>query len=69
MRTCPFCREEVKFSHPYLLQLSNGRWTYNHYCHIDSDELDIVIAIYADNKEELIQKCNRVYEESKSESL
>lgn len=69
MRMCPFCLEEVKFSHPYLMQLSCGRWIFNHYCHTDSDELDIVIDIYGDTKDEVIQKCNRVYEESKSESL
>lgn len=69
MKKCPFCGEKVIFSHPFLLQLSNGRWLLNHYCHLDSDELDVVIDIYGDTKEEVIQKWNRVYEKSKSESL
>ena len=62
MKKCPFCLEEVKFAHPYLIQLQNKRWLLNHYCHIDSDELDIVIDVYGDSKEEVIQKWNRVYE-------
>lgn len=69
MKTCPFCREKVKLSHPFLMQLSNGRWIFNHYCHLDSDALDVVIDIYGDTKEEVIQKWNRVYEKPKSESM
>ena len=69
MKTCPFCREQVKLSYPFLIQLSNESWVFNHYCHLDSDALDVVIDIYGDTKEEVIQKWNRVYEKPKSESM
>lgn len=70
MKKCPFCGAKVVIATPYLTRLStNGKYVFNHYCNLGSADLDIVVDIYGDSKEEIIQKWNRVYEKQTSESL
>ena len=73
MRNCPFCKKEIDADHPVYGVIYNNRmkeYVFDHICHISTDELDVVVTIYANTKEDAINKWNGVQDEDEeSESL
>lgn len=71
MMKCPFCGAEVDFSYPYLMKFDEGSWNFHHSCTRDPNKLSVVISIYGDTKEEVMEKWNGVYyaKEQTSESV
>lgn len=62
MRNCPFCGKEVSDGFPSLMYVNTiNQWNYHHACpHIG--EVEVVVTIYGDSEEEVIEKWNGVYE-------
>lgn len=63
MRNCPFCGNEVSDGFPYLMYVNTiNQWNYHHACPHIGAEVEVVVTIYGDSEEEVIEKWNGVYE-------
>lgn len=72
MKHCPFCKKKIDPDHPaYGVQYNKlcNKWIFDHYCHISEDDLDIVVTVYGNTKEEVIERWNNRAKVQTSESL
>ena len=57
LKPCPFCGQNNIMIHNY--DKENNRWSVDHYCKHDVDDLTIVIDVYGYSREEVVEMWNR----------
>lgn len=66
MKPCPFCGKKITEDDSvfgvHFIGDSHG-WVLNHFCHKHTEKLDVVLTVYGDTKEEVIERWDGRYEE------
>ena len=66
VRECPFCKKEVHLEYPYMLQLKDGTYSFNHFC-THAPELAVTIIVHGDTPEQVAERWNGNVQEHSAE--
>lgn len=70
MKPCPFCGKKIDpddFVYGVHYNELSEKWIFNHFC--QSNPLGVVLTVYGDTKEEVIERWNSRAEDKTSESV
>lgn len=72
MKHCPFCKKAIDPDHiAYGVRYNElcGKWIFDHFCHLSDADLDVVITVYGNTKQEVIERWNTRAKVQTSKSL